>query len=67
LHFAPTHQAKENLLKENITKESIFVTGNTVTDALFIAMKEPHHWTDPTLIKLFDPKEHSDLIQRPRA
>jgi UDP-N-acetylglucosamine 2-epimerase (non-hydrolysing) len=34
LHFAPTHQAKENLLRENVPLESIFVTGNTVIDAL---------------------------------
>jgi UDP-N-acetylglucosamine 2-epimerase (non-hydrolysing) len=63
LHFAPTHQAKENLLKENIDKEKIFVTGNTMTDALFIALKEPHTWTDPTLKKLFDPHEHSEAMQ----
>jgi UDP-N-acetylglucosamine 2-epimerase (non-hydrolysing) len=53
LFFAPTHQAKENLLKENIRKEKIFVTGNTVTDALFIALKEPHEWTDTTLQELY--------------
>lgn len=34
LHFAPTKSAKENLLQENIPEESIFVTGNTVIDAL---------------------------------
>ena len=55
LHFAPTHQAKHNLLQENIAKEGLYVTGNTVTDALFIAMREAHHWTDPTLKKIFDP------------
>jgi UDP-N-acetylglucosamine 2-epimerase (non-hydrolysing) len=63
IHFAPTHQAKQNLLKENIDREKIFVTGNTVTDALFIAIKEPHHWSDPTLKKLFDPHEESDATQ----
>ena len=63
LHFAPTHKAKENLLEENIGKEKIFVTGNTVTDALFIAMKEPHTWSDPTLKQLFDPREHSEATQ----
>jgi len=66
LYFAPTHQAKANLLKENIHKERIFVTGNTVTDALFIAMKEPHQWTDPTLKSLFDPKKPTDAT-RPAA
>ena len=33
LHFAPTKTNKENLLRENITK-GIFITGNTVIDAL---------------------------------
>lgn len=34
-HFAPTEQAKQNLLCENISEKSILVTGNTVIDALF--------------------------------
>ncbi|MBI4668869.1 MAG: UDP-N-acetylglucosamine 2-epimerase (non-hydrolyzing) [Elusimicrobia bacterium] len=34
LHFAPTKRAKENLLKEGISPNGIFVTGNTVVDAL---------------------------------
>lgn len=34
IHFAPTNKAKENLLLENKSKETIFVTGNTVIDAL---------------------------------
>ncbi|ETF04371.1 UDP-N-acetylglucosamine 2-epimerase [Advenella kashmirensis W13003] len=34
LHFAPTDQAKSNLLAENIVDDSITVTGNTVIDAL---------------------------------
>jgi UDP-N-acetylglucosamine 2-epimerase (non-hydrolysing) len=35
VHLAPTPWAKENLLKENVPPASIFVTGNTVIDALF--------------------------------
>jgi UDP-N-acetylglucosamine 2-epimerase (non-hydrolysing) len=34
LHFAPTETSKQNLLRENIAEENIFVTGNTVVDAL---------------------------------
>lgn len=34
LHFAPTEQARRALLAENISDEAIFVTGNTVIDAL---------------------------------
>lgn len=35
LHFAPTKKNKEALLKEDISENKIFVTGNTVIDALF--------------------------------
>ena len=34
LHFAPTERARANLLAEGIPDEHIFVTGNTVVDAL---------------------------------
>jgi UDP-N-acetylglucosamine 2-epimerase (non-hydrolysing) len=37
LHFAPTQKARQNLLQEGIAPERIFVTGNTVIDALFLA------------------------------
>ena len=39
-HFAPTEQSRRNLLNEMINKESIFVTGNTVIDALFSMVKK---------------------------
>lgn len=35
-HFAPTDHAKSNLLNEGVDPENIFVTGNTVIDALFL-------------------------------
>lgn len=35
-HFAPTETSKENLLRENFLPEDIFVTGNTVIDALLM-------------------------------
>ena len=40
LHFAPTQKARQNLLKEGIAPEKIFVTGNTVIDALFLALEK---------------------------
>ena len=40
VHFAPTEQAKQNLLKENVSQERIVVTGNTVVDALMWVVKE---------------------------
>jgi UDP-N-acetylglucosamine 2-epimerase (non-hydrolysing) len=33
-HFAPTEGSQDNLLKENVKPEQIWVTGNTVIDAL---------------------------------
>ena len=33
-HFAPTENAKQNLILENIPKKNIFVTGNTIIDSL---------------------------------
>lgn len=39
-HFAPTNMTRDNLLKENVQEEKIFVTGNTVIDALFIIKKK---------------------------
>jgi UDP-N-acetylglucosamine 2-epimerase (non-hydrolysing) len=34
LHFAPTRAARDNLLREGVPRERLFVTGNTVIDAL---------------------------------
>jgi UDP-N-acetylglucosamine 2-epimerase (non-hydrolysing) len=34
LHFAPTSESRDNLLKEGIPRERVWVTGNTVIDAL---------------------------------
>ena len=39
LHFSPTNGAKENLRKEGIPEDDIYVTGNTVIDALFEVLK----------------------------
>ncbi|MFZ1080597.1 MAG: UDP-N-acetylglucosamine 2-epimerase (non-hydrolyzing) [Candidatus Kryptoniota bacterium] len=39
LHLAPTPWSRENLLKENIPQENIFVTGNTVIDALLYVVE----------------------------
>jgi len=39
-HYAPTELSKINLIKENISQDSIIVTGNTVIDALFLALEK---------------------------
>jgi UDP-N-acetylglucosamine 2-epimerase (non-hydrolysing) len=42
LHFAPTSTSKDNLLREGIEESSIFVTGNTVIDAMKFTIKEKY-------------------------
>lgn len=38
-HFAPTEESRQNLLREGVREEKVFVTGNTVIDTLFDALK----------------------------
>ncbi len=40
LHFAPTEGNRQNLLSEGIISEDIFVTGNTVIDALLMTVQD---------------------------
>ncbi len=40
IHFAPTDRARQNLLMEGVSDDKIFVTGNTVIDALFYTIKK---------------------------
>ena len=46
-HFAPTEQAKQNLLREGKKPESIYVTGNTAIDALKTTVRAD--FQDPVL------------------
>jgi len=43
LHFSPTDGARSNLLAEGIPSSRIFVTGNTVVDALLLAVEKVRH------------------------
>lgn len=52
IHFAPTEQAKENLLKENKEPNSIIVTGNTAIDALATTVADDY--THPVLESIGD-------------
>lgn len=49
LHFSPTQKNLENLLKENIDKEKIYVTGNTVIDALKTTVKDDYEFENECL------------------
>ncbi|TVZ25572.1 UDP-N-acetylglucosamine 2-epimerase (non-hydrolysing) [Gillisia sp. Hel_I_86] len=54
-HFAPTGKAHANLLSEKIQKDQLYVTGNTVVDAL--------HWA----IDKMDSKPLSEEIKKIKA
>ena len=45
LHFSPTPLAKENLLREAVNEEHIYVTGNTVIDALKTTVEADYEFT----------------------
>ncbi len=51
-HFAPTEQARQNLLREGIPESSIFVTGNTVVDALLSIVKPEYTFDHPVLSQI---------------
>ena len=55
LHFAPTEQAKTNLLSEGVDASCIRVTGNTVIDALRVAQYALVGATAKTFIHVFTP------------
>ncbi|MBB6698172.1 non-hydrolyzing UDP-N-acetylglucosamine 2-epimerase [Clostridium algidicarnis] len=52
LHFAPTITAKNNLLREGIKEENIYVTGNTVIDAMNFTVNKDY---------VFETKELNDI------
>ncbi len=52
LHFAPTVMNKNNLLKENINEKDIFITGNTVIDALKTTVRGDYKFADETVASL---------------
>lgn len=52
LYFAPTQNNKHNLLKEMIEEGTIYVTGNTVIDALNTTVKPDYIFTHPILSKI---------------
>lgn len=49
LHFAPTPTAEGNLAKESITGMNVFVTGNTVIDALLATVNKDYVFDHPVL------------------
>lgn len=52
LHFAPTSTNRSNLLKEGIPPDKIYVTGNTVIDAMKSTIREDYIFHDSMLSKI---------------
>jgi UDP-N-acetylglucosamine 2-epimerase len=53
LYFAPTERARQALLKEGYADADIFVTGNTVIDALLeVAQRDNYNWSTGPLASL---------------
>lgn len=52
LHFAPTKKAKENLLCENVNPKKIYLTGNTIIDALYSIADRKHIFKNGQLRKV---------------
>jgi len=49
LHFAPTERNRQNLLREGIDDKNVYITGNTVIDALLDVTSKPYEFEDETL------------------
>lgn len=62
LHFSPTEAAKQNLLSENVNEETIFVTGNTVIDALLYAIEKLKTYSDTEIDMLSNAVDLSKKI-----
>jgi len=52
LYFAPTKNNEQNLIKEHVDPSKIFITGNTVIDAMKTTVKENYTFSDPCLASL---------------
>lgn len=52
LHLAPTLRSLANLVAEGVRLEDIVVTGNTVIDALYMAVERRTAFTDPDVARV---------------
>lgn len=52
LHFAPTEGSKANLLRENVNEKNIFITGNTVIDAMKYTVESGYVFNNQELNKI---------------
>lgn len=62
LHFAPTKTAKGNLLSEGVNEGDIFITGNTVIDAMKYTVKDGYIFREKRLNKLYYDKKRVIVV-----
>lgn len=62
LHFAPTAQARANLLGENVPGDQVFLTGNTVVDALSAVSHATYEPRDLKLRRALDSGQRIVLV-----
>ena len=60
-HFAPTETAKANLLREGVNPEKIYVTGNTVIEALMKTVRPDYEFDDEKLRQI-DFEQHRVIL-----
>ena len=61
-NFAPTEQAKVNLIHEGIPEGSITVTGNTGIDALFMTLKNPNPFRHHPVLKAINVNKRTIIV-----
>lgn len=64
LHFSPTTVNRDNLIRENI-KTGVYITGNTVIDALKYTVQKDYAFSNPTYQTL-DPSKRILLVEAHR-
>lgn len=52
MHFSPTQRNFDNLIKENVAPDRIYITGNTVIDALKTTVREDYQFENECLKSL---------------
>lgn len=62
LHLAPTSVSRDNLLSEQIPDSRVVVTGNTVIDAINIAVQMPARFRSRRLAELVNNKDKYVLV-----
>jgi UDP-N-acetylglucosamine 2-epimerase (non-hydrolysing) len=67
IHFAPTQKARNNLLKEGVKESAIYITGNTVIDALFSVVERVRNDVKiresiASTLNFLDPKKRMILV-----